>query len=143
MSIETIAPSTAKTVMNEKFLRIAYDEKSGILFVKWIGFLRLDDVTKGGNFLLDFVKKNKIIKNFNDQTDLKVLSADVQRYLTTQLFPEIEKAGLSKIGVLVSEDVFAQATVNNVNAKVTMGGLTMQTFVSPKLCLEWLTSSSN
>jgi hypothetical protein len=138
MAIETITPNSLKTVMNEKFLHIAYEQQTGILYVKWIGFLRLDDVKKGGNFLVEFITNNRVTKNLNNQTALKVLSADVQQYLTTQLFPQIEKAGMRKVGVLLSEDVFAQATVNNVNAKVTLGNLSLQTFGSEKHCKEWL-----
>ena len=138
MAIETVTPNSLKTVMNEKFLHIAYEQQTGILYVKWIGFLRLDDVKKGGNFLVEFITNNRVTKNLNNQTALKVLSADVQQYLTTQLFPQIEKAGMRKVGVLLSEDVFAQATVNNVNAKVTLGNLSLQTFGSEKLCKEWL-----
>jgi hypothetical protein len=138
MAIETITPNSLKTLMNEKFLHIAYEQQTGILYVKWIGFLRLDDVKKGGDFLVEFITNNRITKNLNNQTELKVLSADVQQYLTTQLFPQIEKAGMRKVGVLLSEDLFAQATVNNVNAKVTLGNLSLQTFGSEKLCKEWL-----
>lgn len=127
-----------KTLMDEKFIHVSYEQQTDILYVKWMGFLRLEDVKKGGNFMLEFITKNRVTKNFNNQTELKVLSTDVQQYLTTQLFPQIEKAGLRKIGVLVAEDVFAQATVNNVNAKVTVGNLSLQTFGAERLCKEWL-----
>jgi hypothetical protein len=140
MAIETITPNALKTVMNEKFIHVAYEQQTGILYVKWMGFLRLDEVKKGGNFLIEFITKNRVAKNFNNQTALKVLSPDVQEYVSTQLFPQIEKAGMRKVGVLLAEDVFAQATVNNVNAKVTLGQLSIQTFGSERLCKEWLLS---
>ncbi len=135
MLVDSSIPTQAKSLMKEKFVHISHDTKTNILYVKWIGFLRLEDVKKAGKFLLEYVAKNRITLNLNDQTELKVLSTEVQQYLMGELFPAIERVGMKKVGVLLSEDLFAQASVGNVNAKV---GLQVQVFGNANLCTEWL-----
>jgi hypothetical protein len=52
----------------------------------------------------------------------------------------MEQAGLRKLAVQLSEDIFAQATVNNVNTKSNAGKLQINTFGSANKALAWLQS---
>lgn len=125
-------------IMKESFVEIFFQKETGIITAKWIGFLKVPDVQKGCDVLTKYMKENNLKKHISDHTKLKVLSKEVQEYLTGQWFAEVEKIGLTKIAVQVSEDVFAQATVNNVNTKGAMGNLKIYTFNSLGQCNEWL-----
>jgi hypothetical protein len=125
-------------VLKEKFAEIFYDAESRIIVARWIGFLKLDDVRFGCGEINRFIRRHQLTNHLSDHTRLKVLPKDVQEYLTGHWFKEVEKLGLTKIAVLVSEDVFAQATVNNVNTKGAVGNLKIHTFHSPIQCDQWL-----
>ena len=126
-----------KVILKESFTEIIMDEESGILHAKWKGFLSYEQVKKGCEAMTDHIKKHRIKAHLSDHRELKVLSKDVQNYLTMVWFPEVEKEGLVRVGALVSEDVFAKATVDKVN-KVELGKLTIDTFHSKHDCEEWL-----
>ncbi len=132
-----------KTLLKEPYTEIFIDQSDGVLYARWSGFLTTSQVKKGCSVMSDFIKKNHTAVHLSDHRDLKVLSKDVQDYLTGTWFPEVEKAGMTKIAALVSEDVFAKATVDKVNSegqKVTMGRLEIGTFMSEQDCISWLTS---
>jgi hypothetical protein len=90
--------------------------------------------------LIDFIKQNRLSLHLSEQTELKVLSKDVQEYLVTDFFPEAEQAGLRKLAVQLSEDIFAQATVANVNTKSSSGKLQINSFGSAQKAFDWLTA---
>lgn len=132
--------TTGKMILQEKFCEITYDEANKILVAKWIGFLKLEDVKKGCNVISDFAKKNQLSKHLSDQTQLKVLSKEVQEYLVSEFFPVIGNHGVKKVAVLVSDDIFAKATVDNVNSSTAtkVGKITFKTFNAKSDCINWL-----
>lgn len=126
-----------KSIFKKSYVEIFYDATDKIIIARWIGFLKIDDLKVGCGELTSFIKKNNVKKHLSDHSQLKVLSKDVQEYLGKHWFPEVERSGLRKIAALVSEDVFAQATVNTVN-KASVGKLQINTYPSEKQCLNWL-----
>ncbi len=127
---------TKTNIMNEKFVETSHDDENGIITAEWIGYLKLDEVTTGCRKITEYVSKHKITKHISNQTKLKVLSKEVQAYLTEEWFTEVTRAGLKKIAVIVADDIFAQATVSNVNTKA--GNLQICTFNAEKDAIHWL-----
>ena len=68
-----------------------------------------------------------------------MLARELQEYIGGVWFDEAEKLGLRKIGVIVAEDIFAQAAVNKVNTYAQFRKLEIQTFGSREKCMKWLT----
>ncbi|MEK6479312.1 hypothetical protein WJR50_17340 [Catalinimonas sp. 4WD22] len=128
--------TTSKALYADKCAEITTEE--GIIIAKWSGFLNLESTKKGCDSMVDYVRKNKITKHLSDQSTLKVLSKEVQGYLVSEAFPALDKAGLRKLAVLVSEDVFAKATVDNVNSATMMGNIKVKTFNTRRDCIDWL-----
>jgi hypothetical protein len=135
---QVITPSKTQTVLKESFVHISFDAANRIVYVKWSGFLKIDDTKRACRVLIDFIRQNRITLHLSEQTELKVLSKDVQEYLVHTFFPEAEQAGLRKLAVQLSEDIFAQATVANVNTKSSSGKLQINSFGSASKALEWL-----
>ena len=125
-------------ILKEKYTEIYMNKEDGILYAKWNGFLSAEQVMTGCKAMTNYIRRNKIKTHLSDHRELKILSKEVQEYLTQQWFPEVEKEGLKKVAALVSEDVFAKATVDKVNQLVELGGLSINTFNSPQDCIKWL-----
>lgn len=123
--------------MKEPFVEIILDDNK-ILIARWIGFLKTDEVKKGCQFMTKYVKDKGITAHQSDHRRLRVLSKEVQDYLTQTWFGEVEKVGLKKLGAVLSEDVFAAATVNKVNTEAKIGKMTILSFNSEKECTNWL-----
>ncbi|MDF9795606.1 hypothetical protein OKW21_000869 [Catalinimonas alkaloidigena] len=128
--------TTSKALYTDKCAEITNEEN--IIIAKWSGFLNLESTKKGCDAMVEYVRKNKITKHLSDQSTLKVLSKEVQGYLVGEAFPALDRAGLRKLAVLVSEDVFAKATVDNVNSATMMGNIEVKTFNSRRECVDWL-----
>jgi hypothetical protein len=135
---QVITPTKTQTLLKESFAHISFDAENRIIYAKWVGFLKLDDTKRACRLLIDFIKQNRVTLHLSEQTELKVLSKDVQEYLVGTFFPEVEQAGLRKLAVQLSEDIFAQATVTNVNTKSSSGKLQINSFGSAQNAFNWL-----
>jgi hypothetical protein len=125
-------------LMKESFVEINLDKSTNVIVAKWIGFLKADEVKKGCSFMTRYIKDNSLKGHLSDHRSLKVLSKEVQDYLTQQWFPEVEKIGLRKVGAVVAEDVFAATTVSKVNREANIGQLKINMFNSEPECVKWL-----
>ena len=128
-----------KTVLfKEKFCEIYFEEDKKVITARWIGYLQLDQVQEGCKVITDYIKAHPGVTHLSDHTELKVLSKEVQEYLTGSWFAEVAAIGLKKIAVLLAEDVFAQATVNKVNTRGQLGELKINTYGTLRECEEFL-----
>lgn len=128
--------------MKAPFVEITFDKSTEILMARWIGFLQIENTKKGCAFMTSFINENLVKSHLSDHRSLRVLSKEVQDYLTTKWFPEVEKVGLTRIGAVVSEDVFAAATVGKVNKAGQVGNLKIDMFNSDSECMKWLSSKN-
>lgn len=138
MKTQILENTVSNVLMKESYVEVSYVPSLNLVIAKWIGFLTIEDVTKGCTFVTALIRKHNIKVHLSDHRQLKVLSKDVQGYLTMQWFSEVERVGLRKIGVVVAEDIFAVATVSKVNKEAKVGNLTIDMFQSDEACLAWL-----
>jgi hypothetical protein len=124
--------------MKTSYVDIFLDQSNNVIYAKWIGFLKPEEVRKGCAFMTMYVKDNLVKSHLSDHRELRVLSREVQDYLTKEWFPEVEKVGLTKVGAVVADDVFAAATVSKVNKEAQVGKLTINMFNSETECVKWL-----
>ncbi len=129
---------TKENLMKEPFVEIYLDNANNVIVAKWIGFLKPQEVRKGCSFMTRYIKENGLKNHLSDHRQLKVLSKEVQDYLTMEWFPEVEKIGLRKVGAVVAQDVFAAASVNKVNKEGQVGNLKINMFDSEPTCVNWL-----
>ena len=125
-------------LFKKSFVEISLDEENQVVIAKWIGFLRLEDVKQGCEEVNRLLSKHKLSKHLSDHTQLKVLSKDVQEYLTQKWFSDAEALGLRKLAVQMAEDVFAQASVSKVNMQASVRSLQIHNFNSYTQCYGWL-----
>jgi hypothetical protein len=126
-----------QTLFKESFAHIHYQPVRQLLVVKWIGYLQLADLQRACQLLLDQIGQLGITSLYCEQTELKPLSQSVKSWLVTECFPAAAQRGLRKVAILLSEDEFAQASVNEVNQNVE-GSLQIQSFSANSLAMEWL-----
>ena len=127
-----------QTIFQQKYVHIGIDHAAGIVVAKWTGFLQLDDVMEGCRVMGDAIHKHGLKRYLSDQTELKVLKASIQNYLIGEVFPDFQRAGLERVAVFSSDDVFTQATVENVNGQVESNRLRFATFTTWEACYAWL-----
>ncbi len=129
---------TVQTLFEQKYVHIGIDHLTGILVARWIGFLQLDEVMEGSRVMGDAIRAHGLKLYLSDHTELKLLRASVQNYLISEAFPGYQRAGLQRVAVLSSGDVFTQATVKNVNGQVESNRLRFAVFSTREACYAWL-----
>ena len=93
-----------ENLFKKNFCTIRYDNRTGILHAEWSGFLKLNEVMEGCYFMTEFIRKNGVVSHMSDHRNLRVLSTEVQNFLTQEWFPEAESFGLKRVGAVVSPD---------------------------------------
>ncbi len=130
--------SQIEQLLKEKFAEVEYDPSRKLLTAKWIGFLNLEHVQKVVDVLYRAVKKYQVQLHLSDQSQMKVLTKEIQQMVGTKVLPELQNLGLRKMAVFASEDLFAQAAAQNVHT-LFLGQLSIHMFTSKAKCEEWLT----
>ena len=125
-------------LLKESYVEVNLDKSNNIIVAKWIGFLKANEVRAGCKFMTEYIKEHSLKGHLSDHRQLKVLSKEVQDYLTREWFPEVEKIGLRKVGAVVADDVFAATTVNKVNREAQVGNLQINMFNSEPECVKWI-----
>ncbi len=129
---------TVQTIFAQKYVHVGIDHGAGIIVVKWVGFLQLDEVMEGCRVMTDAIRTYALKRYLSDHTELKLLKASVQNYLIGEAFPNYQRAGLQRVAVLSSGDVFTQATVENVNGQAESDRLRFAVFPTREACYAWL-----
>lgn len=122
----------------EGFAHIYYLPGYHILVAKWIGYLQLPELQSACQFLLNLVEELAITSLYCEQTELRTLSEPVQNWLVEECFPAATRRGIRKVAVLLSEDPYAQPSVEAVNSKVS-ASLLIQSFSTSAEAIQWLT----
>jgi hypothetical protein len=125
-------------LLKEKFAEVEYDPTKKLLTAKWMGFLNLDQVQKVVEVLNKAVKKYQVQLHLSDQSQMKVLTKNIQQLVGTKVLPELQNLGLRKMAVFASDDVFAQTAAQSVHT-LYIGNLSIHMFNSKNKCEEWLT----
>ncbi len=105
-------------LLENEWCQISHIPKLNIITADWTGYLKLEQVIESCSMMSKIIKENKIKLHYSNQSNLKVLSKAVQKYLIEEWYPEIERLGLERIAVLNATDLFARASASKVNDTV-------------------------
>jgi hypothetical protein len=108
-----------------------------ILIVRFHGFLKPDEVTRNSILLVQTIHQNKVRSILMDQRDLKVLSKEVQWFIT-QSAKELMQSGIKKVAVLLPENVFALAGITKINSELQVPDIEVRHILSETAGLTWL-----
>ncbi len=108
--------------------------------VTFKGFLKIKDLVSLSAFMDNFSKNNRIDLFLVDQSDLKVLSREVQIHLAKTI--STVNKDFKKIAIIEAEDIFAKAAFDKLRREAENDEVTRAVFHSEKTALEWLLSSS-
>lgn len=127
-----------KVLMRESYVEINLQEDEGVIVARWKGFLTVEQVKRGCGLMSRVIAEKNISRHLSDHTDLKLLRKEVQEYLSSTWFHEVEALGLRKLAVKTAVDLFAKATVQKVNTEQPYGELRIDTFRSYEAAKKWL-----
>lgn len=127
---------TLKTVFQREHCEIA-QIGNNVVKITLKGFLKVEHLTAVFSFMDTFSRGNRIDYLMVDQSGLKVLSKEVQAYLT-ETISIIAGKGLKKVAIIEADDIFAKAAVDKIHKESQPGKTVQRIFHSEKNAMEWL-----
>jgi len=121
----------------EVYATLTLEKENGLIFLDWNGFLNLELVKAGSEELLIWIKQHKVTKVLVDNSKVSGPWQSANGWYETDWNPRAAKEGLAFMAVIMSENVFAQLSVQGF-AKVTQGVYTVNIFNGQPQARTWL-----
>ena len=129
-------------VFKNKFLLILYNAEKKICIGNWT----IETENAENNEFKDW--NNELVNKFQEHKptgflantkDYKfIITPDLQQWATTNIFEEFAKAGLEKIAMLVSKDLFPQVSLEQFIDEYKGGKIETKYFKIEEEAMKWL-----
>jgi anti-sigma regulatory factor (Ser/Thr protein kinase) len=92
----------------DRYIRIHCPKESEIMHVEWTGYQDMRSVKHGGSLMIDYLRKNKRSKVFNDNRLVPGTWSEASDWAATVWLPLMELAGLRFFAWILSSSAFSQ-----------------------------------
>lgn len=99
--------------MDNRF-NISFDQARNVLVAVWSGYQNLETIKKGGEAILEAVKKHGCGNIINDNTNVKGTWSFAFEWAANEWFPSMVGAGLKSFAWILSPDTLANKAVMTV-----------------------------
>jgi hypothetical protein len=127
---------------NAKFendvVRIFVNQEVGSVVVEWITSPTSAEFREVLVTGLDILKKNKLSRWVGDVRRLGAVAEEDQAWSNQEWFPEALSAGVNKMAVIISEDIFNQLSVEDIMNKVDTANFSTHYFSAPEEAMHWI-----
>ena len=121
-----------------KHIQVVFDEDAQTGIGNWNGFVSGDEYKQGLNKGIELIKEKKLYKWIGNLSHMEAITEDDQTWANEVWFPNALNAGLKRLGVVVSKDVFNQMSVEEMLNKVESIDLQTQYFDSLENAIVWM-----
>jgi hypothetical protein len=123
-------------IRENSYVKSEYDAERQIIYTKYFGTVNTEKSIEVLEAMLDFSQKNKIRAMLVDISELKGTFTMLNKWFEKNFFPPMIKQGMKCNAVIVSQDVFSQFAVNDLQKRIDT--FEMQTFDDYKSGEDWL-----
>jgi hypothetical protein len=128
------------TQFNEHYLAITHDASVPCVIMQWKSFATSQEFRKGLNSGLHMVNTHKVGNWLADLRKMDVIDPEDEQWSNTDWFPRALQAGIRKMALIPSEDVFNNMAVENIMSQVT-SNLQVHYFKDLESAKAWLKGS--
>ncbi|NOQ26593.1 MAG: hypothetical protein GQ564_14640 [Bacteroidales bacterium] len=125
------------THFENEFISIKYISGKNYILEAWKDFGEDDKIKLAKNKLTEMFKSTKTSAYVSDLTGFKGASPEVQRWVRDVWFPEVYNAGLRTLAMLVTEDIFANFSVNTAINGDYSKKITLEKFKTTEEAEKW------
>jgi hypothetical protein len=119
------------------YATITWEEENNLIFLDWNGFLTVDLVKEGSEELLKIIKQTRCANVLVDNRKVSGPWQAANEWYQTDWNPRAAKAGLTDMGVIMSENIFTQLSLQGF-VKVTKGVYTVNIFNAEIPARKWI-----
>lgn len=129
-------------VYQSKYVKQFYHPEKKILEVIWTegGLMTEEEYRKESLNFLEIADKYQSKGNLIDTRDFQyIISPDMQEWLNTAVFPKLMATGVQKMAFLVTEELFAQVSIEQtMNEEAAKEGFQTHFFENREAAMSWL-----
>jgi hypothetical protein len=121
------------------YVSITHEKENNWIFVDWNGFLKVDMVKEGSEELLKVIESTGCPNVLVDNSNVTGPWQQANSWYQNDWNPRAIQAGLRNMAVVVSDNVFAQLSLQGF-LKISDGIYSVQSFNTMERAKEWLAS---
>lgn len=106
-----------QTFFDTEYLYLGYDEDRKLAQAVWNGFLNSQEFRTASQACLDLLQEHQPINWLADNRKMKAIRQHDQDWFVQEVIPRLAQSSIRKMATLVSEDIFNQMAVENIEAK--------------------------
>ncbi len=133
--METTAISV-RNALGEEFIEIQHEEAYRGIYADWRGEVTVEDVKQGAEKVLEQVQIHGCINLLNDNRELTGSWDGANEWIEKDWMPRVVAAGLQKFAHMVSADIFAAMSVEEMVTRAS--GFEMRIFEDEHEAKAWL-----
>ncbi len=130
--------SSSAIVFENKAVTIYWNQQDKYLQVEWKGYASSSDYLAILQKQIDLTREKKAAKIIYDLRRMGVVSAQDQKYTNEVYFPQMAASGSKYAGIIIPENVFGQASVQNILGKKNEALFTARLFSGASEAISWL-----
>lgn len=125
-------------LFHHKNLIILFHNQSGILELNWMGFPTGEGFREIAVKVIEIIKRTGVKKILSDNTLWKVISPNDQGWAAMHWFPEAEKAGVTQLASVLSDNIFHVASERSIQNMAEVKCMTVRNFRDKTEAFKWL-----
>ncbi len=124
--------------MKNDVLKINYNKEIDAVVLEWITAPISSEFREGLTQGLELLKSTKAKNWIGDVRNLGAIDPDDQKWSNEEWFPKVLASGLKKVGVIISDDIFNQMSIDEIMSKVESAGFASQYFDDIDKAAQWM-----
>jgi hypothetical protein len=124
--------------MKNDILKINYNKEIDAVVLEWITAPISSEFREGLTQGLELLKSTNAKNWIGDVRNLGAIDPDDQKWSNEEWFPLALSNGLKKMGVIISDDIFNQMSVDEIMSKVEGAGFASQYFDDIDKATQWM-----
>lgn len=121
------------------FFRIGIPEALDFIQCWWIGYTDLNQVMEGSELIIDYVVQSGKTGLLVDSSTEEGPWNDANKWIIEDWMPRAFSAGLTKIAIVLSEDIFSVMSAHDHAGFAKERGFNVELFETEKMAVQWLT----
>ena len=134
-----IAEEQTDSYYRNKYFSISCEEGNDVMNVVWVGHQDMHSVKHGGMLMIDYLKRNKCNKVFNDNREVLGTWSEASDWAATTWLPQMEQAGLQYFAWVLSPSAFSQLSAIK-SADNSEKSANISFFSDAQQAMDWLVS---
>lgn len=124
--------------LDESYLTITYDADTASVIMQWKSFATSEEFRHGLNQGLQLIKEKNASNWLADLRKMEAIDPEDEQWSNEDWFPRALQAGISRMAIVPSEDIFNSIAVENIMNAVTGTDLVTHYFKTPEEAKGWL-----